>query len=372
MKKIVITTLALFALSINAVQAEEQVTVQAEEQVAVQPEEQNTAPPAKGFKLTEKEKLMVELRTLRRLKEDDRPKSKEAAPSTIPTIAVNHPEFGIEDLYPKQPAPKLDSQTRQALKKTKKWLHQTNTPIVRKGSIVHPFGSGIPTMVLEPMAISNIELSPDETIVHKGVQLADQERWSVIETYAGSKGKKFPNLIIKSRSFDENKTILIVSTTKRIYHIQLVSTNGEWTPRLSFSYPDEAVVRSPETISRLLAENAKDIESGASTSEDKDAYLYAAGDLDFGYTVKGDQKLMPSRVFSLGHQTVIEMSDTIAGINAPALLLEDENGNEEMVNVIFNDKTHRYIVNQPIHKAYLISGVGWDQSKVTIEKLEDK
>jgi type IV secretion system protein VirB9 len=354
MKKIVITTLALFFLSLN---------VQAEEQVAAQ--------GAEGFQLTEKEKLMVELRTLRRLKEDDRPKSTATSvTANIPTVAVDHPEFGIEDLYPEQPAPKLDSQTQQALKKTKKWLNQTNTPIVRNGNIVHPFGSGIPTLVLEPMAISNIELSADETIVHKGVQLADQERWSVIETYAGSNRNKFPNLIVKSRSLDENKTVLIISTTKRIYHIQLVATNGEWTPRLSFSYPDEAVERSPETISRLLAENAQGNDSGASTVEPQDAYLYAAGDIDFGYSIKGDQMLMPSRVFSLGHQTVIEMPDSIAGINAPALLLEDSEGNEEMVNVIFNDKTHRYIVNQPVHKAYLISGVGWDQSKVTIEKLE--
>ncbi len=325
--------------------------------------------------LSEKEALMAELRTLRSLHINDK-KDQVPTPSeqlNIDTAAVEHPEFGLKDLYPDAPAPELDQQTKQALRKTQKWLHQTNTPIVKKGRIVHPYGSGIPTLVLEPLALSNIMLAADETIVSKGIQLGDQENWSVKETYIGSRGNKRPNLIVKSTTLDEMKTVLIIGTTKRVYHIQLVSTHGEWTPQLCFSYPENGVERSPETLNRLMNEQSNAALTAASEApEPRDSYLYAASDIDFGYEVTGDAKILPLRVFGLGHQTVIEMNPSISKINAPALLLEDGEGNEEMVNYDFKDDGHRYILNQPIYKAYLISGVGWDQSKVTIKKLEGK
>ncbi len=321
--------------------------------------------------LSEKEALMGELRTLRsryaKNKEDPAPTP------TVKEAAVEHPEFGLKDLYPDTPPPELDQQTKQALQKTQKWLYQTNTPVVKKGRIIHPYGSGIPTLVLEPLALSNIMLAADETIVSKGIQLGDQENWSVEETYIGSRGNKRPNLIVKSTTLDEMKTVLIIGTTKRVYHIQLVSTHGEWTPQLCFSYPENGVQRSPETLNRLLDEQSKEALAGAGeVPEPRDSYLYAAGDIDFEYEVTGDAKILPLRVFGLGHQTVIEMKPSISRVNAPALLLEDSEGNEEMVNYEFKNKGHRYILNQPIYKAYLISGVGWDQSKVTIQKLGDQ
>lgn len=326
--------------------------------------------------ISKKDLLKAELRMLQRARMDDR-EPNGATPTQTPvkteSVAVGrateHPEFGIDNLYPAVPKSQLDGKTKQALQKTEKWLHQTNTPIVQKGKIIHPFGEGVPTLVLEPLALSNIQLSPDETIVPNGVSLGDTVNWSVTETYVGSRSGRHANLIVKSNSLDEMKTILIVGTTKRVYHIQLVSTHGQWTPQLCFSYPDQGITRSPETLVRLLAEQNKKDEPPAETPEHQDAYLYAAGDTDFGYSVKGDNKILPLRVFSLGHQTVIEMGESIKKVNAPALLLEDTEGNEELVNARFID--HRYILDQPIYKAYLISGVGWDQSKVTIEKLED-
>ncbi len=352
MKKTLITALSLLILPMSVAHAEN---------------------PSDVMGFSEKDMLKAELRTLRKITGADieakRASSTPTEQQQGPVVDVERPEFGIEDLYPKSQAPKLDSKTKKSLKKTEKWLRQTNTPIVQQGKIIHPFGSGVPTVVLEPLAISNIELSPDETVVHKGISLGDQVNWSVTETYVGSRDGRHANLIVKSKSLDPMKTVLIVGTTMRVYHIQLVSTHGQWTPQLAFSYPETAVVRSPETLARLLDENSKKGAAPAGTPEPVDSYLYAAGDIDFQYSVKGDAKILPARVFSLGHQTVIEMSDSIAMVNAPALLLEDAEGNEEMVNARFKD--HRYILDQPIYKAYLVSGVGWDQQKVTIQKLEE-
>ncbi len=350
MKKIIITSLALFVFATAA----------------------HAEPPAESLEqtdemvLTEKQKLVAKLRTLKKLGLDRQPeKKKTETPAEVAAANVENPQFGIEDLYPDQPAPKLDPSTKQAVAKTRQWLHRTTTPIVQKGKIIHPYGDGVPTLVIPPVGLSNILLNPDETVTHKGIQLADAVNWSVTETYAGSRKGKRPNLIVKSKSLEELKTILIVATTKRIYHINLVSTHGEWTPELMFSYESDSIERSPETIARLLAE--------AETEKPKpeapvDSYLYAAGDIDFNYHMEGDQKIMPSRVFSLGHQTVIEMDESIAAVNLPALMLEDDEGNEEIVNCRFVNG--RYILDQPIHIAHLISGVGWDQQKVTIKKME--
>lgn len=328
-------------------------------------------------KLNDKEKLMSELRTFRATHDvpaattTKPPMQSDIGAGVVPPLNVEHPSFGLKDLYPDVPAPVLDPYTKQAIVKAKKWLHQTNTPIVQKGKLIQPYGNGVPTLILAPMSISSIELSPDETIVPSGVQLADLQNFGVEETYGGSRRGKFPVLIVKSKTLDEMKTVLIVITTKRIYHVQLVSSEGEWTPKLSFSYPEEGVIRSPQTISRLLNEQGKEAAANVAVVA-QDGYLYSARDTDFGYSTKGDSKIMPLRVFGLGHQTVIEMDSNINKINAPAILLEDSEGNEEMVNARFDNKTHRYILDQPIYTAYLISGVGWDQSKVTIKKLEDK
>lgn len=351
MKKIIITSLALFVFA-TAVHAE---------------------PPAEPIEqtdemvLTEKQKLVAQLRTLKKLGLDRQPeKPKTETPAEEVSAAnVEKPEFGIEDLYPNQPAPKLDPSTRQAVAQTKQWLHRTTTPIVQKGKIIHPYGDGVPTLVIPPVGLSNILLNPDETITHKGIQLADAVNWSVTETYAGSREGKRPNLVVKSKSLEELKTILIIATTKRTYHINLVSNQGEWTPELMFSYESDSIERSPETIARLLAEAESE---KPKPDAPVDSYLYAAGDIDFNFHIEGDQKIMPSRVFSLGHQTVIEMDESIAAVNLPALMLEDDEGNEEIVNCRFVNG--RYILDQPIHIAHLISGVGWDQQKVTIKKLE--
>ena len=375
MKKILLTTFAILILPISFSYAEESATAGdlASATTGDKKALVGLPSPEEIAKFTDKQRMLAELRVLRDSKEKISVSGDEVAfaesPEKTPAILkVEHPELGIEQLYPDTPAPVLDSTTKQAITKASKWLHQTNTPVVRKGEIIQKFGAGVPTLVLPPLAISSIILSKGETVVPGGVQLADLENFGIEEAYGGYGRNKYPILIAKSKTLDEMQTVLIVITTKRIYHIKLVSSTGEWTPKLAFSYPSESIVRSPQTLERLLDTGSKTASEGAVT-QPIDAYLYGAGDVQFNYKVKGDQSILPLRVFDLGHQTVIEMGPGINKVNAPALLLEDESGNEEMVNARF--KNGRYILDQPIHVAYLLSGVGWDQTKVVIEKLEE-
>lgn len=377
MKKILLTTFAILILPISFSYAENSVIAGDVASATAGDKEAlvGLPSPEEIAKFTDKQRMLAELRALRESKEKKSVSGDEVSVAEPPVetpaiLKVEHPEFGIEQLYPDTPAPVLDSTTKQAISKASKWLHQTNTPIVRKGEIIQKYGAGVPTLVLPPLSISSIILSKGETVVPDGVQLADPENFGIEETYGGYGRNKYPILIAKSKTLDEMQTVLIVITTKRVYHIKLVSSTGEWTPKLAFSYPSEAIVRSPQTLERLLDAGSNETTPEGTVAEPVDSYLYAAGDVQFNYTVKGDQSILPLRVFDLGHQTVIEMGPGINKVNAPALLLEDESGNEEMVNARF--KNGRYILDQPIHVAYLLSGVGWDQTKVTIEKLGEK
>lgn len=373
MKKILIITTLFCILPFTYVGAEEPVDAPTPEEIEqlFGAEEPVDVPTPKEIGLLQnKAALMAELRELKELKDGGANITSATKAVVNKGEPVEHPEFGLKDLYPDTPAPELDPMTREAISKTEKWLHSTNSPVVQKGKLIHPYGDGVPTVVLPPLSLSSIELNKDETIVSDGLQLADQTNFGVSETYSGSRRTRTPVLIVKSKTLDPMQTVLIVITTKRVYHVKIVSTVSEWTPQLSFSYPDDAIKRSPQTLDRLLAENMKPAADEAAPAEVVDSYLYALGDAEFNYKIKGDEHIMPTRVVGLGHQTLIEMPASVAATNLPALLLEDRDGNsEEITNVRFKDG--RYILDQPIYKAFLISGVGWDQSKVEITKIED-
>lgn len=95
--------------------------------------------------------------------------------------------------------------------------------------------------------------------------------------------------------------------------------------------------------------------------------------LDFGYEIRGDHpRWTPQRVYTDGVKTYIQFpSASFAGSEAPALVSLARDGGlfskptQELVNYrVIGD---RYVVDQVIDRAALISGVGSSQVEVIIE-----
>ena len=96
--------------------------------------------------------------------------------------------------------------------------------------------------------------------------------------------------------------------------------------------------------------------------------------LDFGFEIRGDRpRWTPQRVYTDGVKTYIQFpSASFAGSEAPALVSLARDGGlfskptQELVNYrVIGD---RYVVDQVIDRAALISGVGSSQVEVIIER----
>ena len=98
-----------------------------------------------------------------------------------------------------------------------------------------------------------------------------------------------------------------------------------------------------------------------------------AQNLDFGFRISGDDpRWRPLRVYTDGAKTYIQFPRAMAFGSAPALvgLARDggwfSNPTEEMMNYrIIGD---RYVVDQVLDRAELVSGVGGGQSRVLITR----
>lgn len=133
---------------------------------------------------------------------------------------------------------------------------------------------------------------------------------------------------------------------------------------LSFDYPDEV------EASWAAYRQQRSQQAAATTLPDGQN----AANLDFGFEISGDRpRWTPQRVYSDGVKTYIQFSTSgFAGGEAPALVALGRGGGwfssppEELVN--YRLVGDRYVVDQVIERAALISGVGSDQVKVVIER----
>ncbi|MCX6131517.1 MAG: P-type conjugative transfer protein TrbG, partial [Proteobacteria bacterium] len=158
------------------------------------------------------------------------------------------------------------------------------------------------------------------------------------------------------KPFEANlSTTLIITTSRRTYHIKLVSSNKNWTPRVGFTYPDD-IDRQWQLYNAQTVANAEK-KTIPETRENIDA-------LSFEYELSGKAPWRPVRVYNDGVKTYIQMPSAMTQTEAPALLVVGSDGEKQIVN--YRLKKDRFIVDQIFSEAILIAGVGSSQDKVVI------
>jgi type IV secretion system protein VirB9 len=234
------------------------------------------------------------------------------------------------------------------------WMSNPTTP--RRGddgSVVYLYGATMPTLVCSPLQVCTIRLQPGEVVndVHAG----DVSRWKISPTTTGTGANLTTLLAAKPTEPGLNSNVLI-TTDRRVYTIRLVSTEKEWIPILAFDYPQD--VEASWSAYR------------AETSRRETATTFQTGeritDLDFEYEISGDTpRWRPLRVYADGVRTFIQFPTTdFAGTEAPALVVRGPDGDELVNYRVIGD---RYVVDQVIERAALVSGVGRKQVEVTIQ-----
>ncbi|RWO62364.1 MAG: P-type conjugative transfer protein TrbG [Mesorhizobium sp.] len=217
------------------------------------------------------------------------------------------------------------------------------------GKVVFLYGEIQPSVVCSPLQVCDIELQAGEVV--RDVLVGDTVRWKVEPATSGAAGTQAIHLIVKP-SEPGLVTSMVVTTSRRTYHIQLKSHETQYMARVGFEYPEDVSTKLADVNARMEASTIP----GAGVPAEQ---------LQFGYSVSGRAGWRPSRVYSDGAKTYIQFPRSISGQDAPVLFVVS-GGQNRIVN--YRMKNDMMIVDYYVDKAVLVSGVGWKQEKVTIRR----
>jgi len=217
------------------------------------------------------------------------------------------------------------------------------------GKVVFLFGETQPSVVCSPLQVCDIELQTGEIV--RDVLVGDTVRWKIDPATSGDAGQQAIHLIVKPVE-PGLVTSMVVTTSRRTYHIQLKSHPTQYMARVGFEYT--------ENISKKFS----DINARVETGEGPNGGV-SYERLSFSYSLSGSAPWKPKRVYSDGQKTYIQFPRTLSGQDAPVLFVVS-GGQNRIVN--YRMKNDVMVVDYTIDKAILISGVGWHQKKITIRR----
>lgn len=230
------------------------------------------------------------------------------------------------------------------------WRGQTG--LVTKGpdgKVIFLYGEVQPSVICSPLQVCDIELQGGEIV--RDVLVGDTVRWKVEPATSGATGGQAIHLIVKPTE-PGLVTSMVVTTSRRTYHIQLKSHPTQYMARVGFDYPEDVSTRMADINARIEASTIP----GAGVPADQ---------LNFGYSISGSAWFRPTRVYTDGTKTYIQFPKSAAAREAPVLFVVS-GGQNRIVN--YRMKSNMMIVDFAIDKAILLSGVGWDQEKITIKR----
>lgn len=217
------------------------------------------------------------------------------------------------------------------------------------GKVIFLYGEVQPSVVCSPLQVCDIELQGGEVV--RDVLVGDTVRWKVEPATSGAAGGQAIHLIVKP-SEPGLVTSMVVTTSRRTYHIQLKSHATQYMARVGFEYPEDVSAKLADVNARLEASTIP----GAGVPAEQ---------LSFAYSVSGSAGWRPTRVYSDGQKTYIQFPRSMSGQDAPVLFVVS-GGQNRIVN--YRMKSNMMVVDYNIDRAVLVSGVGWKQQKVTISR----
>ncbi|MBE1205921.1 P-type conjugative transfer protein TrbG [Aminobacter carboxidus] len=217
------------------------------------------------------------------------------------------------------------------------------------GKVIFLYGEIQPSVVCSPLQVCDIELQAGEAV--RDVLVGDTVRWKIEPATSGAIGGQAIHLIVKP-SEPGLVTSMVVTTSRRTYHIQLKSHESQYMARVGFEYPEDVSLKLADMNARLEAS----IVPGAGVPAEQ---------LNFGYAVSGNARWRPTRVYSDGTKTYIQFPRSISSQDAPVLFVVS-GGENRVVN--YRMKGDMMVVDYHVERAVLVSGVGWKQEKITIRR----
>lgn len=183
---------------------------------------------------------------------------------------------------------------------------------------VYPYSEGaLFRLFAAPERVSDIALQPGEALT--SVAAGDTVRWTVGDTTSGSGEGRRTHILVKPFA-PGLSTNLVITTDRRVYHVQLTSTASTAMTSIRWTYPlDELQALARQ---RAEAETAQPVSTGIAIEQ-----------LQFNYRISGDTPAWrPLRAFDDGRQTWIEFPANLGTGEAPPLFVLSDKGEAELVN----------------------------------------
>lgn len=240
-------------------------------------------------------------------------------------------------------------ETQDEIRRLADEWRNSSSPVSRgaDGEVVMRFGDVKPTLNCKSAGVCAIKLQRGEILTDVPAT-SDSVRWKVSVRQQGEAGVGHQVIVLRPTSLAE-RAELALFTDRRVYHIDLVHSRKTSTPLLSFSYPEDEELRMREIVNAGLAVKQARDAAGIVT----EAGVRHTDDLDFNYTITGDEDFAPVRVFNDGRQTFIDLDPSYRG-GVPVLVVEG-GGEDEVVNYRVNGS--RFIVDRVFEQARLALGV---------------
>jgi P-type conjugative transfer protein TrbG len=193
------------------------------------------------------------------------------------------------------------------------------------GLVQYPYGKIQPTLICRPLYICDIELQEGEEILDLGI--GDSRHWVIALEKSGPKGNT-PHVFVRPTRSSLN-TNLVITTTRRVYYLRLISAWYTAHPYIGYYYPEVQALHAAATP---VARTPKHSELPR---------LPAGRQLDYNYNIQGNKALVPQKVYNDGAHTFIQYS--VLPANLPVLFTIASDGSNRMEN--FRLRKNTFIVD---------------------------
>lgn len=249
----------------------------------------------------------------------------------------------------------LSSSQQQVAAEADEWLANTQQPTLKNNRLQFVFGAGRSMLICAPLQVCTIALEPGELVIKNGLQLGDTARWHVTPI-VGAEAQT--HLMVKPLIAGLDTTMVIV-TDRRAYHLQMISTEKQFMPAISWHYPErqqqawehyQVTAEAEQTKTRLP--NTR----------------HQLAHLNFDYDISSCKKCFwrPVRIYDDDQRVYIQLPKDIAKLEDLPVLLVESDSVAGLVNYRF--KSDYYIVDHLFTKAWLMSGSKRHQQQVTITR----
>ena len=189
-----------------------------------------------------------------------------------------------------------------------------------------------------PGRVSDIALQPGESLI--AVAAGDTARWVIGDTTSGSGPTRRTHILVKPAE-PGLRTNLVITTDRRVYHLDLASGAIAMTG-IAWTYPQDELLALRRAQEALAA--AEPV-----------AAPIAVERLDFGYAITGDRPpWRPVWAFDDGAQVFIEFPPGLESMEAPPLFVVGASGDVELVN--YRKRGRYYVVDRLFGAAELRLG----------------